>query len=142
MTSPKVLEKLPSTPPVYYSRRHLSPDERYAIAYRKIFGAKTEHKKWVVLFGSVSHLLEGLPEGQRRALMLAAIWRLAKSNVRTLSRRKHVENILSIGHDAAEIVGEAGFSRLDTERIAVDAFQMMAAKAFKRRRATHAADDL
>jgi hypothetical protein len=121
----------------------LSSQQRFSIARQKLFGAKTEDDKWLVLFGLVSHLTVGLPEAQRRALLMAGIWRLAKSNVQTLSRRKRVESVLSIGHDVAAIVGDSlpGFSRLDADRIAVDAFHMLQQEAFKRKRAWYAADD-
>ena len=144
MTSPKVLTKTPSTRPVYNGRTDLSPEERYSRAHRKIFKAKTEREKWLVLFGLVSHLLDGVPECQRRALLMAAVWRLAKSNVLTLSRRKYVENILAVGHDASVILGDTlpGFGRLEADRIAVDAFHLMPHKAFKRWKKTHAAREI
>ncbi|MFL6676751.1 MAG: hypothetical protein ACJ8IK_00315 [Burkholderiaceae bacterium] len=143
MTSPKVLAITPIAPPVYRIHGNKSPEQIFAIASRKILGAKTEQKKWLALFGCNTWLLEGLPESQRLSLVRAAAWRVADAAIRRHLRNGRPEAFSQMAPDLAHIVRnfQPVLTVMDFERIALDAIQSLPPKAFKRRKVAHASDD-
>jgi hypothetical protein len=115
-----------------------TPSERYESIVRKILSARGESAILLNVFGIKDRLAVGLTNSQQRSLILAAAWRWARVNTRILAGNPNTHCVIACGHDLAEIFkGFPGFTRLDFERIAVDAFHALPPKAFKRRRSAY-----
>lgn len=140
MTSPKVLAITPIAPPVYRIHGNKSPEQIFAIASRKILGAKTEQKKWLALFGCNTWLLEGLSESQRLAFARAATWRVAVAANRRYLRSGRPEAFSQLAPDLARVLSnfQSVLAPLDFERIAIDALHFVRSESFKRKGARYA----
>lgn len=110
--------------------------DQQLFATRAILRAHTENERWGTLFAAQGWLTQGLPQSQRRALAVAAAWRLAVVNVRRLARDRHATSVVAIGCDLHQVMARgfafSNFDRLDGERVAVDALHSQRAAAPKR----------
>lgn len=81
-----------------------------------------ETRAWLALFAAASRPAAAAP-GTRRAELLSVAYSLAKINCRRLARLRDAETPLAVGHDLHVALAAHGFTRLECERIAVDAYQ-------------------
>jgi len=115
-----------------------SPIERYESVSRKILTARGESAILLNVFGIRDRLAVGLTRPQQLSLIRAAAWRWALVNTRVLAGDPSTRCVIACGHDLAEIFKRfPEFSRLDFERIAVDAYHLLPPKAFKHRKSAY-----
>lgn len=114
------------------------PIERYKTVARKLLTARGESAILLNVFGIRDRLAVGLTRSQQLTLIRVAAWRWATVNTRILAGNPNTHCVIACGHDLAEIFKRfPEFTRLDFERIAVDAFHSLPPKAFKHRKSAY-----
>ena len=113
-------------------------ESQYESTLHKIMSARGERAILLNVFGMRERLARGLSRSEQLTLIRVAAWRWAEVSTRRLAGNPDAESVISCAQALSVIYRKfPDFTRLDFERMAVDAFHRLPPKAFKRRRTAY-----